>query len=177
MDASHDSSAYAESETMSTSTISKSEDVNRLKDLEGSWEEKYGKLRNLAIKLKGKIRELSVEVSKEQAEKAEVQQKLVTSLKSVQTLQAQCDKLQDDLELARSEVQNYSKQLNSTALDISNNKKQLANNEELIIKMRNDIEVFNKEKLNTENWKKQVRNVMFIFVLLHLLLFDIKFTL
>uniref|UniRef100_A0A1Y1KCF5 Uncharacterized protein n=1 Tax=Photinus pyralis TaxID=7054 RepID=A0A1Y1KCF5_PHOPY len=33
---------YAESETMSTSTISKSEESNRLKDLDGSWEERYG---------------------------------------------------------------------------------------------------------------------------------------
>lgn len=39
---------------MSTSTISRTEEMNRLKDLEGSWEERYGKLRNLAVKLKSK---------------------------------------------------------------------------------------------------------------------------
>lgn len=148
--------SYAESETMSTSTISRTEEMNRLKDLEGSWEERYGKLRSLALKLKGKIRDLNNELTKEQSEKADVQQKLASSIKTTQTLQSQCDKLQDELEQAKKEFKDLSKKLDAAALDVSNTKKQLADNDELIMKLKADIEGMNKEKTNTDNWKKQV---------------------
>lgn len=147
---------YAESENLSTSTYSRTEELNRLKDLEGSWEERYGKLRSLAIKLKGKIRELTAELSKEQSEKAEFQQKLGNSLKTVQTLQSKSDKLEDDLESSKAEIKSLLKKLDNAAIDISKDKKRLAENDETITKMKSDIEELKKEKENVEKWKKQV---------------------
>lgn len=147
---------YAESETMSTSTISKSEESNRLKDLDGSWEERYGKLRTLAVKLKGKIRDLTFELNKEQNEKLEVQQKLTESVKTSHTIHSQCDKLQDEVDENKNKVKDLLKKLDSAALDISNSKKQLAENEEIINKLRLDIETLTKEKVNTDTWKKQI---------------------
>lgn len=147
---------YAESENLSTSTYSRSEEINRLKDLEGSWEERYGKLRNLAVRLKGKVKELTVELSKEQSEKTEFQQKLANSVKTVQTLQTKCDKLEDNLEIIKTENKNLLKKLDVAAMDISKDKRLLAENEDTITKLKSDIEEFKKEKENIEKWKKQV---------------------
>lgn len=147
---------YAESENLSTSTYSRNEDINRLKDLEGSWEERYGKLRNLAIRLKGKVRELTAELLKEQSDKEEFQKKLASSVKSVQTLQVKCDELEDSLESSKNEVKDLLKKLDIAAMDISKDKKLLANNEETITKLRSEIEEFKKEKESVEKWKKQV---------------------
>ena len=42
---------------MSTSTVSKAEEVHRMKDVEDSLEERYNKLKLLAIRMKKKIAE------------------------------------------------------------------------------------------------------------------------
>jgi len=46
-----------QSEMMSTSTVSKAEEVHRMKDVEDSLEERYNKLKLLAIRMKKKIAE------------------------------------------------------------------------------------------------------------------------
>merc|ERR1719445_2078511 len=43
------------SEVMSTSTVSRVEEQNRMKDVEDSFEERYSKLKLIAIKLKKKV--------------------------------------------------------------------------------------------------------------------------
>ena len=144
---------YEESENMSTSTIGKSEEILRMKDLESSWEERYGKLRNLAIKLKTKVKELTADILKEQHEKVEIQQKL---MKTTQTFQNQIDKLEDDLETCKSENTLNVKKIDGLAIDISKDKKKLADNEELISHLHSEIDNMNKVKQNSENWKKQV---------------------
>lgn len=148
--------SYAESETMSTSTVSRTEDMNRLRDLEGSWEERYGKLRTLAIKLKGKIRELSNTLTKEQTEKEELQKKLTANLKSIQTLQNQSDKLEDELETSKQECKQYLNRLNTIAEDISKDKQSLVNKDDIISDLKKEIDTLKTEKQSTENWKKQV---------------------
>lgn len=148
--------SYAESETMSTSTVSRTEDMNRLRDLEGSWEERYGKLRNLAIKLKGKIRELSNTLVKEQTERDELQKKLSTNLKTIQTLQNQSDKLQDELENSKQECKQYLNRLNTIAEDISKDKQSLVNKDDVISELKKEIDTLKNEKQSTESWKKQV---------------------
>lgn len=148
--------SYAESETMSTSTISRTDEANRLKDLEGSWEERYGKLRNLALKLKGRVRELTGVVAKEQQEKEELQQKLAQNMKTIQTLQNQIDDLQDKLEINKKQANQYAERLNSIATDISKDKQQLVRNEETISKLRQEIEQHKTEKQTTEQWKLEV---------------------
>lgn len=148
--------SYAESETMSTSTISKSEEVNRLKDLEGSWEERYGKLRTLAIKLKAKIKEHSNTITDLEKEKDDLLKKQSTNVKTIQSLQAQIDKLQDDLELVNSENKQYVSKLNTVAQNISKDKQLLVENEETISKLRKELETILSDKQAVENWKKQV---------------------
>ncbi|KAJ8940012.1 hypothetical protein NQ314_010843 [Rhamnusium bicolor] len=148
--------SYAESETMSTSTMSRTEDINRLKDLEGSWEERYGKLRSLAIKLKGKIRELSDTLTKEQSEKDDLQKKLTVNINTIQVLQNQSDKLEDELENSKQECRQYLNRLNTIAEDISKDKQSLVSKEDIIGELKKEIEDFKNDKQITENWKKQV---------------------
>ncbi|KAF5307790.1 hypothetical protein FQR65_LT06662 [Abscondita terminalis] len=155
LDASQDVS-YAESETMSTSTISKTEEYNRIKDLEGSWEERYSKLRTLALKLKSKVRDLTTELNKERHEKLEVQQKLSENMKSCHTLHTQCDTLQDELDENKDKVKEHLRKLDAAALEISNTKKHLADNDETITKLKSEIDVLQKEKTSTDTWKKQI---------------------
>ncbi|KAJ8916179.1 hypothetical protein NQ315_016318 [Exocentrus adspersus] len=148
--------SYAESEAMSSSTVSRSEDINRMRDLEGSWEERYGKLRNLAIKLKGKVRELTNTLTKEQVEKEEMQKKLSANLKTIQTLQSQSDKLEDALENTKQECKQYLHRLNTIAEDISKDKQALVSKDDLISELNKEVEALKKEKVTTDNWKKQV---------------------
>lgn len=149
-------SSYADTETMSTSTISKTEEMNRLKDLEGSWEERYGKLRTLAIKLKGKIRELNNSLIQHQNDNEELQKKLSINIKTVQNLQTKCDILEDDLDKSQKESKQYLNRLNQVAHDISKDKQQLASKDEVISDLKQKVEQLNQEKQTTDNWKKQV---------------------
>ncbi|XP_064212719.1 GRIP and coiled-coil domain-containing protein 2-like [Tribolium castaneum] len=149
-------SSYADSECMSTSTISRTEESNRMKDLEGSWEERYGKLRNLAVKLKGKVRDLSNELVKEQNEKNDIQQKCASNVKTIATLQAQCDKLQDELDENKKQIKEYSARLDSTLAEVSKDKQKLSENEEIITILKKELEELNQEKVTTEAWKKQI---------------------
>lgn len=57
--------------------------------------------------MKGKIRDLTAELTKEQNEKSDFQTKLANSLKTIQTLQVKCDKLEDELESTKNEAKTY----------------------------------------------------------------------
>ncbi|KAL1491312.1 hypothetical protein ABEB36_011926 [Hypothenemus hampei] len=142
-------SAYADTETMSTSTISRSEEANRLKDLEGSWEERYGKLRTLAVKFKSKIKEL-------EKEREQLLTKQTTSVKTIQSLQKTIDELQDDFEESKKENKQLLAKLNSVAENISKDKQQLVENEEVISKLQKEIEELCNDKKSVDEWKKKV---------------------
>ncbi|CAG9858739.1 unnamed protein product [Phyllotreta striolata] len=141
---------------MSTSTISRTEEINRMKDLEGSWEDRYGKLRNLAVKLKGKVRELTQNLTQQQLENEDLQVKLSSSAKTIQNMQIDFDKLQDDLEESKKESALLHKQLSGVAHDISKDKQNLANSDEIINSLRFELENKRKETEAIEVWKKQV---------------------
>ena len=54
----------AQSEVMSTSTVSKAEEFNRMADIENVWEEKYQKLKKLTIKMKQKTLDQQAAIKK-----------------------------------------------------------------------------------------------------------------
>ncbi|KAK9879645.1 hypothetical protein WA026_006710 [Henosepilachna vigintioctopunctata] len=140
---------YAESDMMSTSTISRTDEIERMKDLEGSWEEKYSKLRNLAIKLKAKLKEHMSELKKEKAEKMELQLELNNYNDKMKTLQSQNAKLLEDIDEYHKRCQNYSTNSETEKENLKMMEKQLS---ELNI----EIDNLKQEKSNTENWKKQI---------------------
>lgn len=55
-----------QSEIMSTSTVSKAEEFHRMKDVEDSLEERYNKLKMLAVKMKRKIAEQNVQLQEKE---------------------------------------------------------------------------------------------------------------
>ncbi|KAI8430012.1 hypothetical protein MSG28_000458 [Choristoneura fumiferana] len=56
-------------EDMSTSTISKAEEHSRMRDLDETFEEKYGKLRIFALKLKKKLNETTIQLQNTEKDK------------------------------------------------------------------------------------------------------------
>lgn len=96
---------------MSVSTISRAEEVNRMRDIEESFEEKYNKLRVLAVKLKKKVAEQSSFIQNLESrnnENTNEGQQITSKLgvmevqvKNLQLLQSENDRLLDELEMVR----------------------------------------------------------------------------
>ncbi|XP_017142989.1 GRIP and coiled-coil domain-containing protein 2 [Drosophila miranda] len=89
--------ADAQSDVLSTSTISRAEELSRLRELDEGYEEKYHKLRALAAKLKKKLQEQAQQL-KETDQGAAMKEEL----EALKLAQAQ---LQQDLNSARAENQ------------------------------------------------------------------------
>ncbi|XP_016973473.2 GRIP and coiled-coil domain-containing protein 2 [Drosophila rhopaloa] len=89
--------ADAQSDVLSTSTISRAEELSRLRELDEGYEEKYHKLRALAAKLKKKLQEQT-----QQLKEMEQSGALKQELEAVKLAQVQ---LQQDLNAARAENQ------------------------------------------------------------------------
>lgn len=51
-----------QSEAMSTSTVSRAEEIHRMKDVEDSLEDRYNKLKMLAVRMKKKMAEQSAQL-------------------------------------------------------------------------------------------------------------------
>ncbi|VEN50316.1 unnamed protein product [Callosobruchus maculatus] len=147
---------YAENETMSTSTISRADEGNRLKELEGSWEERYGKLRSLAIKLKGKIREQNSSLTIHQKENDDLTKKLAANMSTIQILQSEIDRSQNELHDCKKKCRQYEDRLSTIGDEISRTKVQLASKDEQVDQLKKEIETLKAEKQTTENWKKQI---------------------
>ena len=55
-----------QSEVMSTSTVSKMEEIHRMKDVEDSLEDRYNKLKMLAVRMKKKIAEQNIQLQEKE---------------------------------------------------------------------------------------------------------------
>lgn len=96
---------------MSVSTISRAEEINRMRDIEEGFEEKYNKLRVLAVKLKKKVAEQSSFIQTLESknndntnEGLQITSKLgvmEVQVKNLQLLQSENDRLLDELEMVR----------------------------------------------------------------------------
>lgn len=96
---------------MSVSTISRAEEVNRMRDIEEGFEEKYNKLRALALKLKKKVAEQTSIIQTLESrnndntnEGVQISSKLgvmEVQVKNLQLLQCENDRLLDELEVVK----------------------------------------------------------------------------
>ncbi len=96
---------------MSVSTISRAEELNRMRDIEEGFEEKYNKLRVLAVKLKKKVAEQSSIIQTLESrnnddtnEGQQINSKLgvmEVQVKNLQLLQSENDRLLDELEMVK----------------------------------------------------------------------------
>ncbi|XP_052891679.1 GRIP and coiled-coil domain-containing protein 2 [Anopheles moucheti] len=113
----------AQSDVMSTSTISRVEDVARLREIDESFEEKYIKLRSLAVKLKKKVAEQTVLLQKYEKESSTVttgaDSSLQTVTKNLQTLQTENDRLQDHLDSMTQETAKLREELEQKSIELA----------------------------------------------------------
>ncbi|XP_053696915.1 GRIP and coiled-coil domain-containing protein 2-like [Sabethes cyaneus] len=126
----------AQSDAMSTSTISRAEEVARMREIDDSFEEKYNKLRSLAVKLKKKVAEQTVLLQKHEKEKESV-----GLGKNLQSLQAENDKLLDLLESERKAKEHLDAELKEC--------------KELVDKQKVEIETFNEVRSSEIDSSKQ----------------------
>ncbi|XP_034234811.1 GRIP and coiled-coil domain-containing protein 2 [Thrips palmi] len=132
-------------EVSSTFSLSRAEELSRMKDLEDSFEDKYTKLRVVAVKLKKRVTELTqtleMERSKMGTEKSDLQAKLTqiaSHAKTVQTLQNEVDRLQDLVEEQKKQHQQLSKDLELAVKESASKKFELASVQEELQRTANE---------------------------------------
>ncbi|XP_026278233.1 GRIP and coiled-coil domain-containing protein 2 [Frankliniella occidentalis] len=132
-------------EISSTFSLSRAEEMTRMKDLEDSFEDKYTKLRVVAVKLKKRVTDITQTLENERlksaTEKSELQSKLAQLAshgKTVQTLQAEVDRLQDLLEDQKRIQQQLSKDLESAVKEAASKKFELASVQEELSQVINE---------------------------------------
>ncbi|XP_034485969.1 GRIP and coiled-coil domain-containing protein 2 isoform X2 [Drosophila innubila] len=140
----------AQSDVLSTSTISRAEELSRLRELDDGYEEKYNKLRSLAAKLKKKLQEQTQQIKDmEQAGST----KLETELEAIKLAQTQ---LQQDLNAARAENQKLkskdkSKSSNVLNLEIEATEKSLAEVSTKLMAKSAELEALKETLVSKEN--------------------------
>ncbi|XP_042209950.1 GRIP and coiled-coil domain-containing protein 2-like isoform X2 [Homarus americanus] len=147
-----------QSEVMSTSTISRAEDTQRMKELEDTFEERYMKLKSVAIKLKKRVAELTAQLNSSEenrnklaSEKEDLKKKVDVGVKdnmkavskNIQVLQGEIDRLQDEVDSKTKELKDQGKQLNSAAEQLATVKSELAN-------VQDENEILNRTVKNLE---------------------------
>ncbi|KAL1140309.1 hypothetical protein AAG570_000241 [Ranatra chinensis] len=141
-----------EGDVLSSSTINRTEEASRMKDIEESFEDKYVKLKFLAVKLKKRLSDtthtLEVERIKNAAEKQELQEKIQTlsvAAATAQKVQATCDKVLDELEEEKRKYEETKTLLESSTKSEDNLKLQILNLESEVNKipaLQNQLESF-----------------------------------
>ncbi|TDG46880.1 hypothetical protein AWZ03_006764 [Drosophila navojoa] len=146
----------AQSDVLSTSTISRAEELNRLRELDDGYEDKYNKLRSLAVKLKKKLQEQTQQIQNmEQAGAA----KLEAEVEAIKLAQVQ---LQQDLNAARAENQKLkskdkSKSSNVLNLEIEAAEKSLSEVSAKLLAKSTDLEALRETLVSKENTITQLR--------------------
>ncbi|KAF4528757.1 hypothetical protein B566_EDAN017298 [Ephemera danica] len=117
----------------SVSTVSRTEDSARLRDVEESFEDRYTKLRAVAVKLKQKCQDQAGVLTKVLSERTELQNKLAACCKdrdalakNLQSMQAACDAATDESEAAQGKVQQCNKELKRAGEELAQARNQYA---------------------------------------------------
>lgn len=131
-----------QSEILSTSTISRADETARMHDIEDSFEEKYNKLRSIAIKLKKKVAEQQATIAKLEATPTsssvqpphddKVSKETETThlkIQNLKSLQAENDRLMDEIDALKAEKKKF-------ANEVKEMNEKLEQNEEHIKSMR-----------------------------------------
>ncbi|CAH1406506.1 unnamed protein product [Nezara viridula] len=149
----HESTA-PDNDVLSTSTISKTEEHSRLKDVEDSFEDRYMKLKLIAVKLKKRAADLSLTLESERAkfgvEKADFQEKISSmsmAVKNAQKIQELFDESLDE----RDKLKKDNEQLKNTVEELKKNELGLNNKISTLESSNQSIPVMKKhiDSLNT----------------------------
>lgn len=103
-----------QSDVLSTSTISKADEIARMRDVEDSFEDKYNKLRGLAVKLKKKVAEQQAIITKLESTSLpapSTEANASISIANLKILQTENDKLQDKIDNMTIERKKYKSEI------------------------------------------------------------------
>ncbi|KAL5282672.1 GCC2 family protein [Megaselia abdita] len=144
-----------QSEILSNSTISRAEEISRLKEVDECLEEKYGKLRILASKLKKKCQDQAELLLKMDAKK---------TAKNIQALQIENDKLQDEIEILKKgncSTVNLDFQKEKDSFDLIKNQIEIER-DNLKIELDSKLKEIDKQKIELQklNAAKKQSNVL-----------------
>lgn len=136
-------------EQLSTSTVSRVEEMARMRDIDDSFEEKYNRLRAVAIKLKKKVAEqtklladLESKNNRNSNEEVQITSKLgniEVQVRNLQSLQSENDRLQDKLEVIELERKEFNVTVAKLSAELANVKSSSADTE-------SDVMASNKQK-------------------------------
>nr|XP_014270210.1 GRIP and coiled-coil domain-containing protein 2 [Halyomorpha halys] len=150
---SHESTAQ-DNDVLSTSTISKTEEHSRLKDVEDSFEDRYMKLKLIAVKLKKRAADLGHSLDSERVkfatEKTELQEKIASmsmAVKNAQKIQELFDESLDE----RDKLKKDNDQLKNTVEELKKNELSLNSKISTLEASNQNIPVMKKhiDSLNT----------------------------
>ncbi|KAL9697281.1 hypothetical protein quinque_000722 [Culex quinquefasciatus] len=150
LNALRDRNIDTQSDVMSTSTISRADESARMRDVDDSFEEKYIKLRALAVKLKKKVAEQTIQLQRYEKEGLG---------KNLQSLQAENDKLLDQLEGERKNVEQLKQvieTLNQLRTEVDSSKKDKSSLESSIREYREQVQSLKREKEAFNMAKKEI---------------------
>ncbi|XP_017463270.1 PREDICTED: GRIP and coiled-coil domain-containing protein 2 [Rhagoletis zephyria] len=157
------SNADAQSEVLSTSTISRAEEMTRMRDVDESFEEKYNKMRGVAVKLKKKLQEQTVRNEEwEQQQKmhemsnAELDE-LRKQLKDLKHVHGEHQKLVETLKTENHKLKTSRKQANVLNLEIEAAEKSLNETTSKLAIKTAELEALNKLLSTKENTIIQLR--------------------
>ncbi|EDW84556.1 uncharacterized protein Dwil_GK13075 [Drosophila willistoni] len=165
-----------QSEVLSTSTISRAEELSRLRELDDGYEDKYNKLRAIAAKLKKKLQEQLQELKQMEDVKEEIETiKLAQSqlqqdlnaaraenqkLKSKEKPSRNSNVLNLEIEAAEKSLADVSAKLNAKNQELDLAKESLASKENSLQQLRKEItlleEAKNGEALHSKQLKEQI---------------------
>lgn len=130
-------------------------------------EERYNKLRGLAVKLKKKVSDLSDQIKQLESEKTalhnekdEMQQKIIqisNNAKKIQTIQLEYDKLQDKFEQQKSENKKLMKNIETLVDENASLKESLYNEKDSTSQLSTKSEQLIKDKSKLENTIKHLQ--------------------
>lgn len=143
-----DQSFDAQSDVMSTSTVSRAEETARLREIDDSFEEKYNKLRSLAVKLKKKVAEQTIQLQKYDKER-----ETMSLGKNLQSFQAEYDKLLDQLDGERKNMERLEAELAELREELEQKKQEI----ETLNQIRAEIDSSKKDKSSLESTIREYR--------------------
>ncbi|XP_065215211.1 GRIP and coiled-coil domain-containing protein 2-like [Planococcus citri] len=159
----------ADGDVSSMGNISRTEEVSRLRDVEDSFEERYMKLRCIAVKMKKNIADLNQQLKNEKTQCNAIQSKLNVAIEQAmrnQALQEECDRITDELELKTKEITELKKII--VEADKKGEKAESSSKQcEILSTQKNDLEMemkalnsmvdqLKKEKFAEETMKKEM---------------------
>ncbi|XP_060810304.1 GRIP and coiled-coil domain-containing protein 2 [Amyelois transitella] len=135
-------SADLPQEDMSTSTISRAEELSRMRDLDETFEEKYTKLRIFALKLKKKLNETKTELQNVEQDKAKIEKLLHENVsKQVQSGDEVDGIKQDDKAIQKDEIDDLQARVTSLTEVAETGEKTAAE----LLKVRVELETMSKQ--------------------------------